>query len=90
MTDLNARLEIAADLHQRGVRSFLALYPDSKRPIGDDWPDRSTGDLKTVKQWVTSGNLGVMPGPSGLLVFDTDTKNGARGMQSVAELEVLL
>ena len=81
------RFNIAADLHRRGVRSFLALHSNGKRPIGDDWPNRSASDLTVVEQWAGNGNLGVMPGRSGLLVVDIDTKNGAGGMQSVAELE---
>ena len=73
----------------RGWHVF-PLRPGEKTPLPRSRGCHdATDDLEEVDAWWTetpNANLGIHPGPSGLVVADVDIKNGALGAESWREL----
>lgn len=73
MTPRDAALAYAeAGLH------VVPVKVGSKNPgslLGGEWPQKSSADAATIRGWFKrwpTANVGIHPGPSGLLVFDLD------------------
>ena len=50
--------------------AFLALYPQSKKPVGVNWPDEGTSQEQAL---AANGNLGLLLGPkSDVMDVDLD------------------
>ena len=62
-----------------------------KHPQLGAWQKRATTDAQQIRHWWTRGagcGIGIATGvDSGIWVLDIDTKDGARGMESLRELE---
>lgn len=71
----------ALDYADRGWH-VLPLRPRGKEPLGrlvHHGKDDATADLPTVLRWWTAeprANVGIVAGPSGLLILDVDPRNG--------------
>ena len=52
--------------------AYLALYPQSKKPVGVNWPDEGTSQEQAL---ATNGNLGLLLGPkSDVMDVDLDCR----------------
>ncbi|MAB64257.1 MAG: hypothetical protein CMG98_09370, partial [Marinovum sp.] len=57
--------------------AYLALYPQSKKPVGVNWPDEGTSQEQAL---ATNGNLGLLLGPkSDVMDVDLDCRE-AKGL----------
>src|SRR5262249_2914503 len=77
---------LAITLARRGFKVFPLHAKD--RPAMKAWPHQATTAEATIQQgWSTWPDA--LPGIhcAGLLVLDVDVKNGAKGRESLAELE---
>ena len=55
--------------------AYLALYPQSKKPVGVNWPDEGKSQEQAL---ATNGNLGLLLGPkSDVMDVDLDENGGA-------------
>ena len=84
-------IRIAAEGHR--------VFPcaESKRPLVDAWPDVATTDPDVIADWWTRYPAALVGHPTGArssssgtwyeVVIDIDIKDGARGRESLAELE---
>jgi putative DNA primase/helicase len=85
---LQAALHYASD---HGWRVLPAEVGPAFRPLIRAWSTEATTALDTIKQWWTrwpDAAVCVATGPtSGVWVLDIDIKNGALGMDSLADLE---
>lgn len=88
MTD---KLAAALDLARRGLPVF-PLIENGKTPAFAGWQDVATTDEPTITAWFAGphkrANIGVATG-RGVMVVDADAKNGGRGVQSLALMEML-
>lgn len=68
------------DYAERHDLALLALHPGGKKPLGENWPSRSSRDPAQWRAWRDEGlNLGVLAGESRLITIDLDTtKEGGR------------
>ena len=56
--------------------AYLALYPQSKKPVGVNWPDEGTSQEQAL---ATNGNLGLLLGPkSDVMDVDLDCRDAKR------------
>lgn len=88
---MSSKLDHALALAQKGFRVF-PLIPNGKTPALKDWPDKATSDTKRITAWwsgrFSHSNIGIATG-KGLVVLDVDVKNGKKGAESYAGLEML-
>ena len=56
--------------------AYLALYPQSKKPVGVNWPDEGKSREQAL---ATNGNLGLLLGPkSDVMDVDVDCRDAKR------------
>lgn len=87
---LTSKLDHALALAAKGFRVF-PLIPNGKTPAIKQWPDKATTDEAQIRRWWPNGserNIGVATG-QGLVVLDVDVKNGAKGAESYAALDLV-
>lgn len=87
---MTSKLDHALSLAAKGFRVF-PLAVNGKVPAIKNWPDLATTHAATITDWWTKSpnrNIGVATG-DGLLVIDVDVKNGAKGAQTYAALDML-
>jgi hypothetical protein len=75
---------LAARLAARGWHVFPCL-PGSKRPAVDRWEQRACADPGLVQRYWPGPrhNIGVAPGPSGLVVIDLDPPDGRAHLEAL-------
>lgn len=80
-------------IHSKNIPSNYRIFPLA---AGSKVPMRGGSGFKdalpfpdAVAKWpgLTNGNMGLHPGPSGLLVVDVDVKNGALGEEALSGLQ---
>jgi len=82
---LSSRLLSSALSYAKHGFHVFPVWPNRKKPIIKDWPNRATTDEVTIRRWWSrdpDANIGIATGPSGLIAIDVDVKNGAIGMES--------
>lgn len=63
-----------------------------KHPYWRDWPTKASSDVEQVKSWfdgVTPRNIGVVCGPSGLVVIDIDGPEGEALLRPLVEVGIV-
>lgn len=87
MTYEKEMLDAALEYASNGWR----VHPlTAKRPYLKDWPNKATTNAKTIRNWWKkwpNANIGVLTGNDGLIVIDTDQKNGRDGERTLLDLE---
>lgn len=90
-----ATSDIAKELARSGFYVF-PLRPNGKTPAITGWQEAATRDEKQIAAWWSADpdrNIGISTSKYGdgraLVVVDVDTKNGKRGNQTLAELDML-
>src|SRR5690606_34972004 len=87
---MNELFEAAVELARQGIRVF-PLKPRSKIPLTRNGFKDATCDVEKVKRWWTrwpDANIGIVPGPSGLVGFDVDGPEGEATARSLGLFEV--
>lgn len=88
-----ARARLASGYASRG---WYVLPTRERRPIIKEWETRATADpLDARDAWFPRGdwtgcNIGIAPGPSGLVILDVDRKKGKDGFATLAKLGIEL
>src|ERR1035437_6092995 len=58
---------------ERHALALLEVHAGQKRPVGDDWQNRSSKDRATWEMWLASGsNIGVHAGASNIATVDIE------------------
>lgn len=87
MSRNNSKLQWAQHWALQGFSVFPVL-PNSKRPVNKDWPNAATRNPAQIAEWWLAwpdANIGAVPGASGHVVIDVDTKK----VDGLAALEKL-
>jgi hypothetical protein len=70
---------------------YKLLPLKGKRPTLPNWPNTASNDVADLHKWFNHANppnIGILTGaPSGIVVFDIDTKPGKQGAEHLAFLE---
>lgn len=84
----NPLLEAALQYAKWGL-PVLPLRPEGKEAILNDWPNQATTDANKIREWwakTPNANLALLTGTrSGLVVIDSDEKNGKSGYKSICD-----
>jgi hypothetical protein len=88
LTVASQRLAAARWLAETHRLKLFPLRRDSKLPAVKAFSDAATDDAAQHAKWWAKGerNLGVATGPSGLVVIDTDQKDGKDGLGALRAL----
>lgn len=76
------KLDVAKRLARQYGLAIFPLIPGQKLPALKGWQDAATTDAEKLAAWFDGTrdyNIGVATGPSGLIVLDTDQKEGRDG-----------
>ena len=77
---------------ERHELALLEVHAGQKRPVGDDWPSRSSKDRATWELWRASGsNIGVHAGASNIATVDIEAGRweiAAEWFRSVLGMEI--
>ena len=70
---------------------YKLLPLKGKRPTLPNWPNTASNDVADLHKWFNHANppnIGILTGaPSGIIVFDIDTKPGKQGAEHLSLLE---
>ena len=75
-----------SNINIRAQGAYIALYAQSKKPVGVNWPDEGKSQEQAL---ATNGNLGLLLGPkSDVMDVDLDRRE-AKGLAELILLNVI-